>query len=124
MPEDRIVIATLQRMYGTSTFRLTSIGTSLACLRRAGITSINCSPLPKLERSGQASPTLLVIVRQQRSQLWRRAEELPQVVQDTAQFGARQTYLGRKFVEYHPARSGQAISSAYAGNVRSMTLKR
>lgn len=124
MPEDRIVIATLQRMYRHFYIRLTDI-VNLFGLLASG--RINFDQLQSVAEIGAIWPgvaTLLVIVRQHALSYGGWAEELPQVVQDTAQFGARQTYLGRKFVRVPILpEAAKLFLRQWAGNVRKHDFK-
>ncbi len=98
MPEDRIVIATLQRMYRHFYIRLTDI---VNIFRLLAENRIDFDQLKSIAEVGAIWPgvaTLLVIVRQQGLRFGGTAIEIPEQVQSAAQFGARQTYIGRKFL--------------------------
>jgi len=98
MPEDRIVIATLQRMYRHFYIRLTDIVNVFHLLAE---NRVNFDQLRSVAEVGAIWPgvaTLLVIVRQQGLRFGGPAVEIPEEVRNAAQFGARQTYIGHKFL--------------------------
>jgi hypothetical protein len=98
MPEDRIIIATLQRMYRHFYIRLTDIVNILGLLAHA------CVDLDKLKAIAEEAAiwpgvaTLLVIVRQHGLRYGSPSVELPESIATAAQFNSKQTYLGRCFV--------------------------
>ena len=98
MPEDRIVIATLQRMYRHFYIRLTDIVNIFRLLARNRVDFDQLKSIADLGALWPGVATLLVIVRQQGLRCGGPLVELPEAVRCAAQFGARQTYLGRKFL--------------------------
>jgi hypothetical protein len=124
MPEDRIVIATLQRMYRHFYIRLTDIVNIFGLLASG---RINFDQLRSVAEIGAIWPgvaTLLVIARQHGLSYGGSATELPEMVRDAAQFGARQTYLGRKFVRVPILpEAAKLFLRQWAGNVRKHDFK-
>ncbi len=98
MPEDRVGIATLQRMYRHFYIRLTDIVNIFGSLVRNRIDFDDLKSVADLGAIWPGVATLLVIVQQHGLSYGGPAVELPEIVRRSAQFGARQTYLGRKFV--------------------------
>jgi hypothetical protein len=98
MPEDRIVIATLQRMYRHFYIRLTDIVNIFGLLADNRIDFDQLKSIAEVGAIWPGVATLLVIVRQQGLRFGGPALEIPETVQAAAQFGARQTYIGRKFL--------------------------
>src|SRR6266478_1123900 len=98
MPEDRIVIATLQRMYRHFYIRLTDI------VNIAGLLAQNRVDFDQLRLTAEEGAiwpgvaTLLAIVRQHGLFYGSVSVELPPTVTTAAQFNSRQTYMGQKFV--------------------------
>jgi hypothetical protein len=98
MPEDRIVIATLQRMYRHFYIRLTDI---VNIFRSLADNRIDFDQLKTIAEVGAIWPgvaTLLVIVRQHGLSYGGTPVDLPEPVLNAAQFSAKQTYLGKRFV--------------------------
>jgi hypothetical protein len=98
MPEDRVVIATLQRMYRHFYIRLTDIVNIFRLLVQDRVDFDQLKVIAELGEIWPGVATLLVIVRQHAINYGAPELELPEMVRAAAQFGARQTYLGRKFV--------------------------
>jgi hypothetical protein len=98
MPEDRVVVATLQRMYRHFYIRLTDIVNIFGLLVRDRIDFDQLKSIAELGAIWPGVATLLLIVQQHGFSCGGPPVELPESVRTTAQFGARETYLGRKFV--------------------------
>ena len=98
MPEDRIVIATLQRMYRHFYIRLTDIVNILGLLTGDRIDFAQLKAIAEVGAIWPGVATLLVVVRQHGLRFGSRLVELPETVKTAAQFNAKQTYLGRRFV--------------------------
>jgi len=98
MPEDRIVIATLQRMYRHFYIRLTDIVNIFGLLAHNRVDFDQLKAIAELGAIWPGVATLLVIVRQQGLRYGGPSVELPETVRSAAQFGAKQTYIGRKFL--------------------------
>jgi hypothetical protein len=98
LPEDRIVIATLQRMYRHYYIRLTDIVNIYDLLRQ---NCIDFDRLKAIAEVGSVWPgvaTLLNIVCQHAIRFGGDSIALPGVVMDAARFGSARTYLDQKFV--------------------------
>lgn len=98
MPEDRVVIATLQRMYRHFYIRLTDIVNIFGSLVRGRVDFDQLKSVAELGAIWPGVATLLVIVQQHGLSYGGHPVALPEIVRSAAQFSARQTYLGRKFV--------------------------
>lgn len=98
VPEDRIAIATLQRMYRHYYIRLTDI------VNIFGLMTGRCLDYDRLQTTAEDASiwegvaTLLSIVQQYGVQYGGSPVPLPQRVQGSAQFSAKETYLGQSFV--------------------------
>src|SRR5215510_16182523 len=124
MPEDRIVIATLQRMYRHFYIRLTDIVNIFGLLASGRIHFDQLQSVAAIGAIWPGVATLLVIVRQHGLSYGGSAPELPEIVCDAAQFGARQTYLGRKFVRVPILpEAAKLFVRQWAGNVRKHDFK-
>jgi hypothetical protein len=98
VPEDRIVIATLQRMYRHFYIGLTDIVNIFGLLARH---RVDFDKLKAIAAEGAIWPgaaTLLLIVLQHAFRYGSVSVELPEGVRTAAQFNSKQTYLGRRFV--------------------------
>lgn len=98
VPEDRIVIATLQRMYRHYYIRLTDI-VNIYGLLAAG--RVDFDRLEAIAESGSVWPgvaTLLTIVCQRAVQFGGDSISLPASVTDATRFGSARTYFDQKFL--------------------------
>jgi hypothetical protein len=98
MAEDRIIIATLQRMYRHFYIRLTDIVNILGLLAHD---RVNFDQLKEIADEGAIWPgvaTLLLIAVQSGLRYGSPLGELPERVRAAAQFNSKRTYLGRGFV--------------------------
>jgi hypothetical protein len=98
MPEDRIIIATLQRMYRHFYIRLTDIVNILGLL---ACDRVDFDKLKAIAEEGAIWPgvsTLLLIVLQHGLRYGSASVELPERVRAAARFNSTRTYLGRSFV--------------------------
>jgi len=98
IPEDRIVIATLQRMYRHFYIRLTDIVNIVGLLTHDRVDFDHLKAIAEVGAIWPGVATLLVIARQHGLRYGSRSVELPEMVKSAAQFNARHTYLGRSFV--------------------------
>jgi Uncharacterised nucleotidyltransferase len=98
LPEDRIVIAALQRMYRHFYIRLTDIVNILGLITHDRIDFDQLKTIAEVGAIWPGVATLLVIIRQHGLRYGSRSVELPECVKAAAQFNAKQTYLGRRFV--------------------------
>jgi len=99
MPEDRIVIATLQRMYRHFYFRLTDIVNILGLLAQDRVDFDELQAIAEIGTVWPGVATLLLIVFQHGLRYGSSASvELPESVRTAAQFNSQQTYLSRSFV--------------------------
>jgi len=98
MPEDRIIIATLQRMYRHFYVRLTDIVNILGLLAHD---RVDFEQLKEIANEGAIWPgvaTLLLIAVQYGVRYGGSLGELPETVRAAAQFNSKRTYLGGGFV--------------------------
>jgi len=124
MPEDRIVIATLQRMYRHFYIRLTDIVNIFGLLASGRIHFDQLQSVAEIGAIWPGVSTLLVIVHQHGLSYGGSASELPEIVREAAQFGARQTYLGKKFVRVPILpQAAKLFLRQWAGNMQKHDFK-
>jgi hypothetical protein len=98
IPEDRIVIATLQRMYRHYYIRLTDIVNVFDLMSRGLLYYGRLQSIAEPASIWEGVATLLTIVQQYGLHYGGGAVQLPYRVQTAAQFSADKTYLGHNFV--------------------------
>lgn len=97
-PEDRIVIATLQRMYRHYYIRLTDIVNIFGALTDRRIDFEHLKSIAEVGSVWPGVATLLTIVCQRGLRYGGRSISLPESVTVAARFNSERTYLDRKFV--------------------------
>jgi hypothetical protein len=98
IPEDKIVIATLQRMYRHYYIRLTDIVNIFGLMTRGVLDFQRLQEIAEAASVWEGVATLLIVVQQYGLKYGGGAITLPQSVQTAAQFSAEKTYLGQSFV--------------------------
>jgi hypothetical protein len=98
IPEDKVVIATLQRMYRHYYIRLTDILNIFGLMSREMLDFERLQGIAEHASIWEGVATLLLLVQQYGVRYGGRALTLPQSVHAAAQFSAEKTYLGRSFV--------------------------
>lgn len=98
IPEDRIVIATLQRMYRHYYIRLTDI-VNIFCLMTRGLLYYGrLQSIAEPASIWEGVATLLTVVQQYGLRYGGGSIQLPHTVQTATQFSADKTYIGHSFV--------------------------
>lgn len=98
LPEDRVVIATLQRMYRHYYIRLTDIVNIYDLLTQNCIDFERLKAIAEIGSVWPGVATLLNIVCQHAIRFGGNSIVLPEVVMDAVRFGSGRTYLDQKFV--------------------------
>ncbi len=98
VPEDRIVIATLQRMYRHYYIRLTDIVNIYDSLAQNRVDFDRLKAIAEVGSVWPGVATLLKIVCQHAIRFGGDCLELPDPVMDAARFGSARTYVDQKFV--------------------------
>lgn len=98
IPEDRIVIATLQRMYRHYYIRLTDIVNIFSLMTQSQFDYGRLQNIAEPASVWEGVATLLTVVQQYGLRYGGGSVQLPQGVQIAAQFSADKTYLGHSFV--------------------------
>ena len=98
MPEDRIIIATLQRMYRHFYIRLTDIVNIFGLLAHDRVDFDQLKEIANGSALWPGVATLLLIIVQYGVRYGSPLGELPERVRAAAQFTSKRTYLGRGFV--------------------------
>jgi len=98
VPEDRIVIATLQRMYRHYYIRLTDIVNIFALLADGRVDFQKLQTIAELASIWPGVATLLTIVCQHGVRYGGRRVDLPDSVTTAARFNSQRTYVDQKFV--------------------------
>ena len=98
IPEDKVVIATLQRMYRHYYIRLTDIVNIFGLMRTGMLDFERLQQIAEAVSVWEGVATLLVVVQQYGLRYGGGVITLPQTVQMAAQFSAEKTYLGQSFV--------------------------
>ena len=98
IPEDRILIATLQRMYRHYYIRLTDIVNIYGAMARRALDYGQLQSTAERASIWEGVATLMAVVDQYGVLYGANPVNLPPAVQRAAQFSAKQTYLGDSFV--------------------------
>jgi len=98
IPEDKIVIATLQRMYRHYYIRLTDIVNIYDRMSQDTLDFERLQSIAEPASIWEGVATLLLVVQQYGVRYGGRAMTLPQSVNVAAQFSAEKTYLSQSFV--------------------------
>jgi hypothetical protein len=97
-PEDKVVIATLQRMYRHYYIRLTDIVNIFELMARGSLDLDRLQAIAEPASVWEGVATLLAVVHQYALRYGATPVALPDNVQKATQFSAKRTYLGRTFV--------------------------
>lgn len=97
-PEDKVAIATLQRMYRHYYIRLTDIVNIFGLMTRGALDFERLQQIAEAASIWEGVATLLVVVQQYGLRYGGGAIALPANVQTAAQFSAEKTYLDQSFV--------------------------
>jgi hypothetical protein len=98
IPEDRIIIATLQRMYRHYYIRLTDIVNIFGLMSRGVLYYGRLQSIAEAASIWEGVATLLVVVQQYGTRYGGGSILVPHSVQTAAQFSAEKTYRGGSFV--------------------------